>query len=339
MFSYKNNQRKYQLGQAITEFNVTAAFLLVPLFIMIPLLGKYIDMKHSSVQAARYMAWERTVWFEEAPENTTTASVKTKAVLERETRERFFSGVNVDELGSTQINPLWNDRGNDDDERLIIDDQDNVLISYLNGGNENVLRSDTLSNGNDFDPTNDKRALSYHFIEELSNIVGIAANAAGELISIVGRIVNSAISRINGVLPINLPTLPSGITNRPNVMDKFQFKGYYRAEVSMEPNDSLFQKVFGIAAPAITSNAAVLTDSWVVEGDKQFATYTKSFVAFAPLDPLFQTLRPVFTTNIPILGPLAPELKDLEFGYVDTKPTTDSWVKPTCSPGGLCSFE
>ena len=86
---------KYQAGQAITEFNVTAAFVLVPLFIMIPLIGKHIDMKHSSVQAARYMAWERTVWFEDStkPKGSTKAQVKSQKQLVKETRERFFGEI------------------------------------------------------------------------------------------------------------------------------------------------------------------------------------------------------------------------------------------------------
>jgi hypothetical protein len=38
-------------------------FVLVPLFLAIPLLGKYIDMRATAVQTARYAAWERTVWY------------------------------------------------------------------------------------------------------------------------------------------------------------------------------------------------------------------------------------------------------------------------------------
>src|SRR5690606_24618203 len=52
-------------GQAMTEFVVSAAFVLVPLFIIIPILGKYVDMKHMAVQAARYEAWEYTVNYQD----------------------------------------------------------------------------------------------------------------------------------------------------------------------------------------------------------------------------------------------------------------------------------
>ncbi|EPJ47034.1 MAG: hypothetical protein OFPII_16070 [Osedax symbiont Rs1] len=50
-----------QKGQAMTEMLVASAFVLVPLFLIVPMLGKYIDMQHAAVSGARFVAWERTV--------------------------------------------------------------------------------------------------------------------------------------------------------------------------------------------------------------------------------------------------------------------------------------
>ena len=49
----------------MTEFVIAATFVLLPLFVFIPMLGKYIDFKHATIQAARYQAWEYTVWYED----------------------------------------------------------------------------------------------------------------------------------------------------------------------------------------------------------------------------------------------------------------------------------
>lgn len=49
-------------GQAMTETVIASAFLLVPLFLGITLLGKYIDVKENSIEAARYAAFESTVY-------------------------------------------------------------------------------------------------------------------------------------------------------------------------------------------------------------------------------------------------------------------------------------
>jgi len=319
----------YQIGQAITEFNVTAAFLLVPLFIMIPLLGKYIDMKHSSVQAARYMAWERTVWFDEKtkPKDTTTAQVKSQNSLIKETQQRVFSGVSEDTLAGGVLNPLWNDRGNN-----ITKSMDDIDVSFVKAGNEDVLQMD-----DDKNILNDKQAYSYKAIEVLSEAIGIAANLTGELLS-------GAIRAFNGLVNTVAPGAP-GIPalKRPDVIDKFQFKGYYRTNIQMNIDNNQFENIFKSKAPVIESQAAVLTDSWVVEGNKQFAKWTDSFVPFSPLRTLFKPIKSAFTLGgidaLKTIAP-APEFADLNFGFVDTDPVTDSSNVPdNLCPDGLCSYE
>jgi len=47
----------------MVELVIVASLVLVPLFLAIPLLGKYLDVRASAVQTARYAAWERTVWY------------------------------------------------------------------------------------------------------------------------------------------------------------------------------------------------------------------------------------------------------------------------------------
>lgn len=47
----------------MVETLVAATLVLVPLFLMIPIIAKYQDIRSHVVQGARYAAWERTVWF------------------------------------------------------------------------------------------------------------------------------------------------------------------------------------------------------------------------------------------------------------------------------------
>lgn len=53
---FSNKISTNERGQAMTEFLISASFVLVPLFLGISLLGKYIDIKHAGIQAARYQA-------------------------------------------------------------------------------------------------------------------------------------------------------------------------------------------------------------------------------------------------------------------------------------------
>jgi len=50
-------------GQAMVELLIAGALVLIPLFLAIPLLGKYLDIRATAVQTSRYAAWERTVWY------------------------------------------------------------------------------------------------------------------------------------------------------------------------------------------------------------------------------------------------------------------------------------
>ena len=59
-----SHHRRAVSGQAMTEFNVSVAFIFMPLFVLVPTLGKLIEIQHTNQLAARYAAWERTVWFD-----------------------------------------------------------------------------------------------------------------------------------------------------------------------------------------------------------------------------------------------------------------------------------
>jgi hypothetical protein len=99
--------RDRQQGQAMTEFLV-ACLVLIPLFLAIPLLGKYMDIRHSAIQGSRYLAWERTVWTPERKDNT---------ALENELRQRVFTSPGTalhaqdGKALPDHYNPLWKDIG------------------------------------------------------------------------------------------------------------------------------------------------------------------------------------------------------------------------------------
>jgi hypothetical protein len=69
-----------QRGQAMVEL-IVGAMLLVPLFIGIVILARYIDIKSTTVQASRYAAFERA----------TNLGRFSDAELERKMRERLFT--------------------------------------------------------------------------------------------------------------------------------------------------------------------------------------------------------------------------------------------------------
>ncbi|RMX04877.1 pilus assembly protein [Corticibacter populi] len=73
-----------QRGQATAEF-IVALLVMIPLFMGVYYLARYADVKHSAIQASRYVAFERT-W-------DPAGKVKSAQQLADETRARFFLPV------------------------------------------------------------------------------------------------------------------------------------------------------------------------------------------------------------------------------------------------------
>ena len=118
MSAYRLPQRA-QRGQAMTEFIVVAVCFLIPLYLLIPVLGKYLDMKAAAVQGARYVAWERTVYFGGSTASESWPGIdKTDAQIRNELRQRVFAqGTGITDgdksasnWGSNGGRNLWTNR-------------------------------------------------------------------------------------------------------------------------------------------------------------------------------------------------------------------------------------
>lgn len=100
-------------GQALIEFLV-AALALVPLFLLVPMLGKYLDIKQATIAASRKLAFECTVRYQDCNDLNAHPS------FADEIRTRFYAGDRAQVLSSDrqvseaisagQGNPLWVDR-------------------------------------------------------------------------------------------------------------------------------------------------------------------------------------------------------------------------------------
>lgn len=119
-----------QHGQATVEF-VVAALVMLPLFIVIPLLGKYLDLFQTSEAASRYVA------FEGATRNSSN-SWKSDAELSMEVRRRFFSASGApvktgDAAGdfTAHRNPVWTDHAG---RPLLAKFEDDVTVTTTVAG-------------------------------------------------------------------------------------------------------------------------------------------------------------------------------------------------------------
>ena len=117
--------RATQRGQSLVEFLVVC-LVLVPLFLAVPLVGKYIDVMQTAEQASRYVA------FEGANRNS-RSTWKSDDDLGVEVRRRFFSNSDApiktgDAAGdfAAHRNPLWTDQTG---SPLISDFNDDIVVA------------------------------------------------------------------------------------------------------------------------------------------------------------------------------------------------------------------
>jgi hypothetical protein len=132
-FSSCGRRMKNQHGQALTEFLV-AALAIIPLFLLIPLIGKYQDISNATMMAGRYAAFDATT------HNAEQGGWKPSDQLADELRRRFFSNSDApiktkDTAGDFKANQnlLW------------VDPQGHALIA--NFGNDIKLGFGTENQG------------------------------------------------------------------------------------------------------------------------------------------------------------------------------------------------
>lgn len=108
-------RRRRICGQALTE-TLASLLALVPLFILVPYIGKYLDVKHKATDAARYAVWERTVWSDAANTWGAQENNKSDAEIALELGDRVLGHPRAPVLPPQQLavagvstNPLWRD--------------------------------------------------------------------------------------------------------------------------------------------------------------------------------------------------------------------------------------
>lgn len=88
-------------GQALAEVVIAFGFLLAPLFLLLALVGKLVDLKMATLEAARYAAFERTITSNQGSVRGATFDGLPDASLSANTVMRFYSQSGVDTSFST----------------------------------------------------------------------------------------------------------------------------------------------------------------------------------------------------------------------------------------------
>ncbi len=141
-----------QSGQAMTEFVIGTLLFLLPLFLIIPMLGKYADIKSAAAQSARYVAWERTVWYGGSAASVSwPGNSKSETQIANETKQRviaFGQGIaNNDGGKGSYTTPgarhLWHNR----DAKPLLKNYSDAGIGTISNQNSPDIVTSTVLQG------------------------------------------------------------------------------------------------------------------------------------------------------------------------------------------------
>ena len=151
-------------GQSLTEFAVVTAFALIPLFFLVIYTGKWSFTQLRTIEAARYVAWERTVWRSQPLQGREWVAMKPDADLRNEAAVRFFGqhGMSLTNAGNgIVIDPILTRH----DGRPLLRDLANIQVA---------TREESISNG-----------VSMNFLGTVMKITDIPLRMTGPTVAIV----------------------------------------------------------------------------------------------------------------------------------------------------------
>tara|TARA_R110002072_G_scaffold32211_5_gene98611 strand:+ start:4119 stop:5282 length:1164 start_codon:yes stop_codon:yes gene_type:complete len=358
--------KKTEQGQAMTEFLISASFFLIPLFLGMSLIAKYIDIKQTNVQAARYQAWEYTVWYAndtirlplsspdgELMSGFTAANQPIKSTIEtrNETKQRFYRNpgdetttfpiLDADQAApwdTNNANPLWqNHRGM-------------PLYTGVDGNLANLASSDDTPTipvvGNIVNFLMDGIAMAYGLVGEL--LTGAGSSVGFNAINTNGYAVASESMQITtNPTFIRMAGLPA---NRAFSLDG--------SDIVTVDGNAIINNM------SIVTTASVLTDAWSAGGNEHVFRQAGGTAPTTALAALLNEI-PGFSTVWSVAALLAPELAPCDpavvinsaqphgsfwLGYLDIDAVHPDRLIPdpadpdtrngtqSCNDAGMCDF-
>jgi len=357
-------KRKGALGQAMTELLICASFILIPLFLIVPTFGKFIDMKHTTIQAARYEAWEYTVWYAEDCSRSAISSIgggpeecpmggfeahdnqpfKSRDETQIESRQRFFGTrtiSGVDESGETTLTGVPITKEDKDAWSTVAPNfswYDHTGLEMYNRGS---ITGEVIS-------SKDTPGLPIidDVFDVLLGVLDVVFSAVGDFLGVLGSSVGFDAINSDGYATA---TVTTPVTSAP----------VYRTLGQVIGPDSTIP-----ATPVIfTGKAGVLTDGWSAGGREHTYNQAAGAVPTSLLKALLDL--PGLSVVWDVIGFLAPELRrcnrpnfledpydyeeednkgSLWFGHIDSEAVhrdrlDDGSETHTCDDAGRCDFD
>lgn len=302
---------KRQQGQAMAEFVVMTAGCLLLLFVLVPVVAKLSDMAYKAQEAARYTAWERTVWYKtNANERMLPSQIDLKdGFLASRTDEDVLNSAERRILSFTQtptpLSPL------DIDTQTT--EQANRYWRWTHGNGGQAMNSPGAMAANSTLADRKTPSFAYEVIDGYNSVMGGIAKVVSifsfgkgdeDFLQIAHPIHNFYTTAVN----IPVPMTGSQLGNQPLLGERF--------------NNGL----------NVAARSAVLADGWVAQSaDGEGSHFDQKANDFVIGNMIAE--NPIVETVQKLIGIFEPSIKDLDLGYVDTNPIPDAGVKCNVTTG------
>ncbi|MBU0801209.1 MAG: hypothetical protein KKA05_09430 [Alphaproteobacteria bacterium] len=302
---------KRQQGQAMAEFVVMTAGCLLLLFVLVPVVAKLSDMSYKAQEAARYTAWERTVWYKTNADEKMLPS-QTNLVdgfLASRTDEDVLNSAERRILGFTQTPVPFSPQDID----LQTSENTNRYWRWTHGNGGQAMAapgsmatSSTLSDSK-------TPSFAYEVVDVYNSVMGGIAKVVNifsfgkgdeDFLQIAHPIHNFYSTAVS----IPVPMTGSQLGSQPLLGERF--------------NNGL----------NVAARSAVLADGWIA----QTADGTGSHLDQKANDFVLGNLiaeNPIVETVQELIGIFEPSIKDFDLGYVNTDPIPDAGVKCNVTTG------
>ncbi len=312
----------------MTEFVVSVSFVFMALFVLVPTFGKLMDMQFQTQLASRYVAWERTVWFDQGDEpdesvqsykTWESVAVRTDDEIASSMQARFFNGngagvpvgiADEDVFGSANpTSPIWH------------------YVQSKNSMYDTTGFYDQASLSPEDTPS-----IAYDVIGLVDTAMSAVMKPINKVLSYAGfdndDFLTLAQERRNYFRPVIVTHLNTANSHGggTGVWD-IDEQGNWGSGIE----DAIFQSWDG----KMVMRSAVIADGWNTQSLTHYQNRSDDFVPSTLFD------NGLFNAIIDVASFLDGAIGDLEFGAVGIEPMPaedGEALSPVCNSAGFCYY-
>jgi len=272
-------------GQAMVEALVVLVAL-IPLFLLVPMIGKTGEIKSNTIGAARYSAWERTVYFDHqnhSPSFSMSVASKSGTAISNEAYVRIFSGPDA---------PI---RGNDGQTGAIASGGANQVTAKYTGVSDQLLDSQTAAMSGGRSP-------------------GVVNDVVMTVIDFLGGGVENCSGGGGGGSPNAWQDIVQYLTKGDFFLSNC---GYVQSDVTVTTKAAISPQLAPFDKLRLTfkQTHVVLSDSWNAGGPTHIRSQVAPFTLTSILDPKSSFLSGVGRAVEDIVAVLWPEFGPVQSDF------------------------